>query len=159
MSEGPQIDIGIPSAARAEIAHGLSRLLADSYLQYVKTHGLHWSVTGSISNPLHQMFMLKYTELWDALDEVGERIRALDVMAPARYAQFAKRSSVTEETSVPSAEGMLRALVAGHEAVARTARSVFPLADRADDQPTIDLLTQRLLVHEKTAWMPRSTLA
>lgn len=159
MAKTPEIDIGIPAKARKEIADALSRLLADSYVLYIKTHGFHWNVTGPQFNTLHQMFMTQYTELWNALDEIAERIRALDVFAPASYAQFAKLSSVAEETSVPSAENMLRALVTGHEAVARTARAGFKVAEAAGDQPTIDLLTQRLQVHEKTAWMLRSMLA
>ena len=159
MAKAPQIDIGIDAKDRATIAEGLSRLLADTFTLYLKTHNFHWNVTGPQFNTLHQMFMQQYTELWQALDEIAERIRALDVPAPGSQAAFAKLTSIAEETGVPAAEDMLKQLVAGHEAVARTARAVFVGADTANDQPTADLLTQRLQIHEKTAWMLRSMLA
>lgn len=159
MAKAPKIDIGIGAKDRAQIAEGLSRLLADTFTLYLKTHSFHWNVTGPQFNTLHQMFMEQYTELWQALDEIAERIRALDVPAPGSQAAFAKLTSIAEETGVPAAEDMLKQLVAGHEAVARTARAVFVGADAANDQPTADLLTQRLQVHEKTAWMLRSMLA
>lgn len=159
MAKAPQIDIGIDAKDRATIAEGLSRLLADTFTLYLKTHNFHWNVTGPQFNTLHQMFMQQYTELWQALDEIAERIRALDVPAPGSQAAFAKLTSIAEETGVPAAEDMLKQLVAGHEAVARTARAVFVGADAANDQPTADLLTQRLQIHEKTAWMLRSMLA
>ena len=159
MAKTPQIDIGIDAKDRAMIAEGLSRLLADTFTLYLKTHSFHWNVTGPQFNTLHQMFMQQYTELWQALDEIAERIRALDVPAPGSQTAFAKLTSIAEETGVSAAEDMLKQLVAGHEAVARTARAVFVGADAANDQPTADLLTQRLQVHEKTAWMLRSMLA
>ena len=152
------MDIGISEKDRARIAEGLSHLLADSYALYLKTHGFHWNVTGPMFNTLHLMFMEQYTEQWTALDLIAERIRALGYPAPASYAQFAKLASIPEETGVPSAQEMVRQLVAGQEAVARTARKLFPLVDKASDEPTADLLTQRLQVHEKTAWMLRSLL-
>ncbi|MFZ1415055.1 MAG: Dps family protein [Defluviicoccus sp.] len=159
MTNAPIINIGIEAKERRAIAEGLSHLLADTYTLYLKTHNFHWNVTGPQFNTLHQMFMVQYTELWQALDEIAERIRALDMPAPGSYAAFAKLTSIEEETGVPDADAMLGQLVAGHEAVARTARQVFPTADAANDQPTADLLTQRLQVHEKTAWMLRSMLA
>lgn len=153
-----QIDIGISEGDRRDIADGLSRLLADTYTLYLKTHNFHWNVTGPMFNTLHAMFMEQYTELSTAVDEVAERIRALGHPAPGSYAQFAKLTSIREETGTPAAEEMLRQLVEGQETVARTAREVFPLAEKANDQPTADLLTQRMQVHEKTAWMLRSML-
>ncbi len=153
-----QIDIGISESDRKAVAEGLSRLLADTYTLYLKTHGFHWNVTGPMFNTLHTMFMAQYTELWTALDAIAERIRSLGHFAPASYAQYAALSSIREETGVPKANDMLRQLVEGHEAVARTARSVFPLAEAGQDESTIDLLTQRLQIHEKTAWMLRSML-
>lgn len=152
------MDIGISEKDRARIAEGLSHLLADSYALYLKTHGFHWNVTGPMFNTLHVMFMEQYTEQWTALDAIAERIRALGYPAPASYAQFAKLASIAEETGVPNAQEMVRQLVAGQEAVARTARKLFPIVDKASDEPTADLLTQRLQVHEKTAWMLRSLL-
>jgi starvation-inducible DNA-binding protein len=154
----PPIDIGIPETARRQIAEGLGRLLADSYVLYGKTHGFHWNVTGPMFNTLHLMFMDQYTELWTALDVIAERIRALGFPAPFGGATFAGLASIPESEGVPQALAMVRELVSGHEAVARTARSVFALADEASDQPTADLLTQRLQIHEKTAWMLRSLL-
>ncbi|MCG8597912.1 MAG: DNA starvation/stationary phase protection protein [Kiloniellales bacterium] len=152
------IDIGIPTEQRQAIAEGLSRVLADSYTLYLKTHNFHWNVTGPMFQTLHTMFELQYTELATAVDEIAERIRALGQPAPGSYQQFAKLSKVTEETGTPSAEEMIRQLVEAHETVARTARSVFPTAEAASDEPTADLLTQRLQIHEKTAWMLRSLL-
>ena len=154
-----QIDIGISDEDRAEIAHGLSRLLADSYTLYLKTHKYHWNVTGPMFQTLHLMFETQYTELALAVDLIAERIRALGAKAPGSYREFAELSSIPEDEDQPDAHEMIRRLVAGQESVARTARSVFPVADRASDEPTADLLTQRLQVHEKTAWMLRSLLA
>jgi len=153
-----KIDIGIPEAERSEIAQGLSRLLADSYTLYPKTHNYHWNVTGPLFNTLHAMFETQYTELAVAVDEIAERIRALGFPAPGSYAAFAELTSIREETGQPSAEQMIEQLVVGQEAVARTAREVFPLADAAHDEPTADLLTQRMQLHEKNAWMLRSML-
>lgn len=153
-----KIDIGISDDNRKAIADGLSAVLADTFALYIKTHGFHWNVTGPMFNTLHTMFMQQYTELWNALDEIAERIRALGYPAPASFTQFAKLTSVAEEAGVPRAEDMIRQLVEGHETVARTARRIFPLAEEANDQPTADLLTQRLQIHEKTAWMLRSLL-
>jgi len=152
------IDIGISVDERAEIARGLSRLLADSYSLYLMTHNFHWNVKGPMFNTLHVMFMQQYTEQWNALDLIAERIRALDFPAPGTYREFQKLSSIKEVAGVPKAVEMIRLLVAAQEATARTARSVLPIADKANDQPTLDLLTQRLDVHEKTAWMLRSML-
>ena len=158
MSDAPTIDIGIDEASRAEIAEGLSRLLADTYTLYLKTHNYHWNVVGPMFNTLHLMFETQYNELALAVDQIAERIRALGVPAPGTYREFAKLSSVPEDTDAPDATEMLRRLVEGQETVARTARSVFPIAEKANDQPTADLLTQRMQVHEKTAWMLRSML-
>lgn len=155
----PVIDIGIPEAARVEIASELGRLLADTYTLYLKTHNYHWNVTGPLFNTLHLMFEVQYNELWLAIDLLAERIRSLGEFAPGSYAQFAQLSSIAEADGLPSATEMLADLVAGHEAVARTARAVFGIAERASDQPTADLITQRLQTHEKTAWMLRSMLA
>lgn len=152
------MDIGINDVDRQEIAQGLSKLLADTYTLYLKTHYFHWNVTGPMFNTLHVMFETQYTELALAVDMVAERIRALGVYAPGTYTQFAQLSSIAETIEVPKANDMIIALVAGHEAVCRTARSVFPAAEQAADEATADLLTQRLQVHEKTAWMLRSLL-
>jgi len=152
------IDTGISAKDRAAIAGGLSRLLADTYVLYLKTHSFHWNVEGPMFQTLHQMFMVQYTETWNAIDLIAERIRALGHYAPGSYQQYVKLASVKESTGVPKAEKMVRELVEGQEAVARTARSVLPLADKANDQPTLDLLTQRLNIHEKNAWMLRSLL-
>ena len=152
------IDIGIAQEDRARIADGLSRLLADSYTLYLTTHNFHWNVTGPMFNTLHLMFEGQYTELALAVDLVAERIRALGFPAPGTYAQFASLTSIQEPQGVPSATEMIRQLVAGQEAVVRTARSVLPLAGKVDDEPTADLLTQRMQVHEKNAWMLRSLL-
>jgi starvation-inducible DNA-binding protein len=147
----PPIDIGIPAERRAAIAEGLGRVLADSTVLYAKTHGFHWNVTGPMFNTLHLMFMEQYTELWTALDAIAERIRALGLPAPFGGATYGRLASIPEAEGVPAA-------LEGHEAVARTIRGVFALADEANDQPTADLLTQRLQIHEKTAWMLRSLL-
>ncbi len=153
------IDIGIGESDRAAIAAGLSRLLADSYTLYLKTHNFHWNVTGPMFNTLHLMFETQYTELATAVDEIAERVRALGHPAPGSYAAYAKLTSIPEEEDVPSANDMIAQLVAGQETVARTAREVFPIAEKAGDEPTADLLTQRMQIHEKTAWMLRSLLA
>jgi len=153
------IDIGISEKDRSAIAHGLSNLLADTYTLYLTTHNFHWNVTGPMFNTLHAMFMAQYTELWNAVDPIAERIRSLGHPAPGSYAQFSELASIKDAPkSPPKALDMVRILVQGHEAVARTARGVFPLAEKAHDQPTADLLTQRLTVHEQTAWMLRSVL-
>jgi len=153
------INIGISSEDRAAIAQGLSSLLADTYTLYLTTHNFHWNVTGPMFNTLHLMFMGQYTELWNAVDPIAERIRSLGHPAPGSYAQFGALASIKDAPNVPpKALEMVRILVEGHEAVARTARSIFPLADEAGDEPTADLLTQRLTVHEQTAWMLRSLL-
>ena len=154
-----KIDIGIDDRSRREIAAGLSRLLADTYTLYLKTHNFHWNVTGPMFNTLHLMFEQQYAELATAVDEIAERIRALGVATPGSYSQYAELSSIREETGVPAAEDMIRQLVADQEAVVRTARSVFPAAETARDEPTADLLTQRMQVHEKTAWMLRSMVS
>lgn len=154
----PTIDIGIKAGDREKIVQGLSALLADSYTLYLMTHNFHWNVTGPQFNSLHQMFMTQYTEQWNALDMIAERIRALGYPAPGTYKEFVKLASIKEVEGVPKAEEMVRLLVAAQEATARTARKLFPVVDDANDQPTADLLTQRLEVHEKTAWMLRSVL-
>jgi starvation-inducible DNA-binding protein len=154
----PKIDIGIDRNQRKAIADGLSRLLADEYTLYLKTHNFHWNVTGPMFNTLHLMFETHYNEAALAVDLVAERIRALGFAAPGTYKQYATLSSIEETEGVPEAMEMVRLLVKGHEACAKTARSVFPLADASHDEPTADLLTQRLQVHEKTAWMLRSLL-
>lgn len=155
----PQINIGISDKDRAAIAAGLAKLLADTYTLYLTTHNFHWNVTGPMFNTLHTMFMAQYTELWNAVDPVAERIRSLGHPAPGSYAAFGQLSSLPDApTEPPKALEMVRILVEGHEAVARTARSLFPLVDRAGDEPSADLLTQRLTVHEQTAWMLRSLL-
>lgn len=155
----PEIDIGISDKDRAAIAQGLSRLLADTYTLYLTTHNFHWNVTGPMFNTLHAMFMAQYTELWNAVDPVAERIRALGHAAPGSYAEFGQLASIPDAPAKPpKALEMVRVLVCGHEAVARTARSLFPRADAAGDEPTADLLTQRLTVHEQAAWMLRSLL-
>ena len=153
------INIGISDKDRAAIAKGLAHLLADTYTLYLTTHNFHWNVTGPMFNTLHQMFMAQYTELWTAVDTIAERIRSLGHPAPGSYAQFTKLASVPDAPlSPPKALEMVRILVTGHEAVARTARQLFPAAEKASDEPTADLLTQRLTVHEQTAWMLRSLL-
>ena len=152
------MEIGISTGDRAAIADGLAHLLADSYSLYLKTHGFHWNVTGPMFNTLHLMFMDQYTELWNALDLIAERIRALGHPAPASYSQFVKLSSIAEETGTPAAEDMIKQLIAGQEAIVRTARKLFPNVDKVGDEPTADLLTQRMQIHEKNAWMLRSLL-
>ena len=154
----PPIDIGIPEAQRLQIADGLGRVLADTWVLYAKTHGFHWNVTGPMFNTLHLMFEGQYNELWTALDEIAERIRSLGCTAPYGSSTYSGLASINDAQGVPEALAMVRELVDGHEAVARTIRSVFTVADDANDQPTADLLTQRLQIHEKTAWMLRSLL-
>jgi starvation-inducible DNA-binding protein len=154
----PQIDIGISAKERKRIAEGLARVLADSYTLYLKTHNFHWNVRGPMFNTLHLMFEAQYNELALAVDLVAERIRALGFPAPGSYKAYAKLSSIEEAEGVPGAEAMIAQLVKGHEAVARTARGVFPAVEKASDQATADLLTQRMQVHEKTAWMLRALL-
>ena len=154
----PAIDIGIKDKDRAKIADGLARVLADTYSLYLKTHNFHWNVEGPMFNTLHLMFMEQYTELWNALDAIAERIRSLGYPAPGTNSDFARLTSIDETPGVPAAMDMVRLLVSGHEAVARTARAVFPSVDKAGDESTADLLTQRLQVHDKTAWMLRSLL-
>ena len=152
------IDIGIKEQQRKAIAGGLARLLADTYTLYLKTHNFHWNVTGPMFQTLHLMFETQYNELWLAVDEIAERIRALGYPAPGTYADYAKLSSIKESAGVPAAEDMIRLLVEGQEAVVRTARSAFPVVDKAHDEATADLLTRRMQIHEKTAWMLRSLL-
>ena len=154
-----ELDIGISTENRQWIAEGLSRLLADSYTLYLKTHNYHWNVEGPLFNTLHLMFEGHYTELATAVDEIAERIRALGVKAPGSYAAFADLASIPEATGEESAEEMIRELVRGQEAVVRTAREAFKAADAANDEPSADLLTQRMQIHEKNAWMLRSMLA
>jgi len=152
------MNIGITEEGRAEIVAGLSRLLADTYTLYLKTHNFHWNVTGPMFNTLHLMFEGQYTELALAVDLIAERIRSLGFPAPGTYSDFVRLSSIPETTGVPKAEEMIKLLVEGQEAVTRTARSIFPVVEQANDEPTADLLTQRMQVHEKTAWMLRSLL-
>ena len=156
--QAPQIDIGIDSADREKIVKGLSVLLADSYTLYLMTHNFHWNVKGPQFNSLHLMLMGQYTEQWNALDIIAERIRALGHPAPGTFSEFAKLTSVKEVSGVPKATDMVRHLVDAQETTARTARKLFPVVEAANDQPTADLLTQRLEIHEKTAWMLRSLL-
>ncbi len=156
----PQVmDIGIDAEHREKIVKGLSKLLADSYTLYLMTHNFHWNVTGPQFNGLHTMFMDQYTEQWNALDIIAERIRALGFPAPGTYKEFSKLTAIKEVDGVPTATEMLKLLVNAQETTARTARSLFPVVNDANDQPTADVLTQRLNVHEKTAWMLRSMLA
>jgi starvation-inducible DNA-binding protein len=156
---GSTIDIGIGKQDRAAIAAGLSRLLADTYTLYLTTHNFHWNVTGPMFNSLHDMFMTQYTELWNAVDPIAERIRALGHAAPGSYAEFGKLSSLPDAPAAPpKAMKMVRILMEGNEAVARTARSLLPVVEAASDEPTTDLLVQRLTVHEQAAWMLRSLL-
>ena len=154
-----RIDIGISEKDRAAVAHELSKMLADSYTLYLTTHNFHWNVTGPLFNTLHQMFMTQYTEEWQALDEIAERIRALGHFAPGSYAQYVELASIQAPEDVPNADEMVRILVSGNEAVAKTARAALKRADAANDAPTVDLLTRRLDIHEKNAWMLRSLLA
>lgn len=157
-SKTMKIDIGISHSDRAKIVEGLSKLLADSYTLYLMTHNFHWNVTGPQFNSLHNMFMTQYTEQWNALDIIAERIRALGFPAPGTYKQFVKLTAIKEVEGIPKADEMISLLVNAHETVARTARSLFSTVDEVNDQPTADLITQRLEVHEKTAWMLRSLL-
>ncbi len=152
------INIGIQEPDRKAIAAGLGKLLADSYTLYLKTHNYHWNVTGPMFNTLHLMFEDQYNELALAVDVIAERIRALGLPAPGSYQAFAELTDIEEETEVPSAEDMLRNLVVAQETVVRTAREIFPLVDAANDEPSADLLTQRMQIHEKNAWMLRSML-
>ncbi len=152
------INIGIPEKDRKKVADGLSRMLADSYTLYLKTHNFHWNVTGPMFQTLHLMFMTQYNEIWMAVDLIAERIRALGFPAPGSYAQFAALTSIKDADGVPKAKEMIRQLVEGQEAVVRTAREILPIAEKAGDQPTVDLLSARMEVHEKNAWMLRSLL-
>jgi len=152
------INTGIPEQQRKEVAHNLSKLLADTYTLYLKTHNFHWNVTGPMFTTLHTMFMEQYTEMWNATDIIAERIRSLDEVAPGSYSEFGKLTSITEAKGVPPAREMISQLLEGHEAVCRTARAGVPVAEKANDEATMDLLTQRLQLHEKTAWMLRSLL-
>ncbi len=152
------INTGIPESQRIEIAHGLSKLLADSYTLYLKTHNYHWNVTGPMFNTLHLMFEQQYMELATAVDEIAERIRALDMPAPATYKAYAKLTDIVEDDDTPNARQMIANLVEGQETIVRTARSIFAVVEKARDEPSADLLTQRMQIHEKTAWMLRSML-
>lgn len=154
----PKINIGIAEPIRDEIAKGLGKVLADTFTLYLKTHYFHWNVTGPMFNTLHLMFETQYNELWTSTDDIAERMRALDEHAPGTFAEFTKLTSIKETSSVPGAKEMIAQLLEGHEAVARTARSVFPAAEKGNDEATADLLTQRIQYHEKTAWMLRSLL-
>lgn len=154
----PKIDIGIPEADRGAIAEGLSRLLADTYTLYLKTHNFHWNVTGPHFRSLHTMFEEQYTELATAVDNIAERIRTLGYPAPGSYSDYSRLSSIEETSGVPEAQEMVRLMVEANEAVVRTAREVFPTAEKANDESTVDMLTERMAVHEKTAWMLRSSL-
>ena len=158
MMKTTTIDIGICEADRTEIAAGLSRLLADSYTLYLQTHNFHWNVTGPMFQTLHVMFETHYTELALAVDVIAERIRSLGMHAPGTYGDFVRLSSIKEVPGVPKAKEMIQLLVLGHEAVVRTARSIFPVVEKAADEASADLLTQRIQLHEKTAWMLRSLL-
>jgi len=158
MKHAPTINIGISDKDRAQIAEGLSRFLADTYTLYLKTHNFHWNVTGPMFQALHNLFMDQYNEQWLAVDEIAERIRTLGFPAPGGYKKFAALTSIQEADAVPSAKDMIRQLVLDQETVVRTAREIFPIAEKANDQPTLDLLTQRMQVHEKNAWMLRTML-
>jgi len=153
-----EINTGLPAEQRGAIVQGLSRLLADTYLLYLKTHSFHWNVEGPMFQTLHQMFMGQYTETWNAIDLIAERIRSLGEYAPGTYREYARLTRIKETEGVPRAEEMVRLLIEGQEAVVRTAREALSVADEANDQPTLDLLTQRMQVHEKNAWMLRSLL-
>ena len=156
--KAPKIDIGMSEKQRKDIANGLNHLLADSYTLYLMTHNFHWNVTGPMFNTLHLMFETQYTELATAVDVIAERIRALGYPAPGTYKEFAELSSIKEIKGVPDAQTMIQHLVTGQESVVKTARSIFPVVEKASDEPTADLLTQRMQLHEKTAWMLRSLL-
>jgi starvation-inducible DNA-binding protein len=153
-----RIDIGLSDKQRAEIADGLKHLLADTYTLYLKTHNFHWNVTGPMFQTLHLLFMDMYNEQWMAVDLLAERIRALGFPAPGSYREFAALTSIQESEGSPNAKEMIRQLIAGQETVVRTARAMFPVVDKANDQPTADILTQRMQIHEKNAWMLRSLL-
>jgi starvation-inducible DNA-binding protein len=153
-----KIDIGIKKSDREDIAEGLSRLLADTHTLYLKTHNFHWNVTGPMFQTLHLMFETQYTELALAVDAIAERIRSIGFPAPGTYKQYVELSSIKEDEGIPKAEDMIRLLVEGQEAVVRTARSLYPVVEKANDEATADLLTQRIQLHEKTAWMLRSLL-
>lgn len=153
------LDLGIPADRLEAITHGLSKVLADTYTLYLKTHNYHWNVTGPQFNTLHTMFMAQYTEMWTAVDEIAERIRALGAFAPGSYSEFGRLATVKEPAGVPAAEAMVAELAADQATVVRTAREVLRIAEEAHDQPSADLLTQRIQVHEKTAWMLRAMLA
>jgi len=157
-SPSQKLDIGISEKDRQEVVEGLSRLLADTYTLYLKTHNFHWNVTGPMFQALHQMFETQYTELSVAVDDIAERIRTLGYPAPGTYSEYARLSSIGETPGVPSAEEMLRLLVEGNEAVIKTARSILPIAEQADDESSVDLVAERMRIHEKTAWMLRSML-
>lgn len=154
----PRVNLGIPEVEREQIAKGLSVLLAESFSLYLKTHHFHWNVSGPLFSTLHELFETQYTELWNALDEIAERIRALDEYAPGTFTEFMKLSSIPETQGIPKAQEMIMELLQGQEALARTARSIFPVAEEGSDEATLDLLTQRIQLHEKTAWMLRSLL-
>ncbi len=159
-SQNPMsVNIGIEESTREQIAQGLSRVLADSYTLYLKTHNFHWNVTGPMFSTLHLMFEEQYQELALAVDEIAERIRALGFPAPATYGKFSSLTSIQENEGIPEAEDMIRLLVQGQETVVRTSREMLPLLEKANDQPTLDLLTKRMQIHEKNAWMLRSMLA
>lgn len=158
MSTVPSIDIGISSEDRAAISGVLSNMLADSFMLYLKTHNYHWNVTGPMFQTLHVLFMDQYTELWNALDEIAERIRSLGFHAPGTFKEFARLTSIEESEAVLNADGMIRAIISGQEAVARSARAALRVADQADDQASVDIMVQRLQVHEKNAWMLRSLI-
>lgn len=158
MSKVASINIGISESDRKKVADGLSRMLADTYTLYLKTHNFHWNVTGPMFQTLHLMFMTQYNESWLAVDLIAERIRALGFPAPGSYAQFAALTSIPDSAGVPKAREMIQQLVAGQETVTRTAREILPIAEQAGDQPTVDLLSARMEVHEKNAWMLRSLL-
>ena len=151
-----KIDIGISDEHRKNIAEGLKSLLSDTYMLYLKTHGYRWNVTGPMFDTLHKMFMAQYTELWNAVDPIAERIRSLGFFAPGTYAEMSKLTNMKEDTEVPKAQAMINNVIIGHETVIRTARKIFDVAEEGEDQATMDLLTQRLDIHEKTAWMLRS---
>jgi starvation-inducible DNA-binding protein len=157
-AKAPVMDIGISAKDRSKISDGLSRLLADTFTLYLKTHNFHWNVEGPMFQTLHVMFMGQYTEAWNAIDPIAERIRALGHYAPGTYKEYLKLGSIKETDGVPKAEQMVKLLIQAQESVTRTARAVLPVADDANDQPTLDLLTQRMNVHEKNAWMLRSLL-
>jgi starvation-inducible DNA-binding protein len=153
-----EMDTGISAEQRRAIAQGLSKLLADTYVVYLKTHNFHWNVEGPMFQTLHQMFMEQYTETWNAIDLIAERIRSLGEYAPGTYREYSKLTRIKETDGVPKAEQMVQLLIEGQEAIVRTARELLPIADEAGDEPTLDLLTQRMQVHEKNAWMLRSLL-